>query len=231
MIKVLIADDMEPICRRYRRILETDPEIEVLDCVQTGAAAVSVAEEKRPDVVLMDVEMETKLAGLDAALEILSRFPEMKVIILTVYEDDEIVFQAFQNGVTDYFLKNSPGTEIITCVKDAYQGTSPIRPVIAQKIRREFQRVKQKESSFMYTLQIVTQLTQTELDILDLTCQGYTRSEICRLRCVELSTVKTQIRNILKKFEMESMSEVAACINGLGIIDYLHMKNADHKKK
>ena len=83
----------------------------------------------------------------------------------------------------------------------------------------------------MYTLQIVTQLTQTELDILDLTCQGYTRSEICRLRCVELSTVKTQIRNILKKFEMESMSEVAACINGLGIIDYLHMKNADHKKK
>lgn len=72
---------------------------------------------------------------------------------------------------------------------------------------------------------------QSQELLLDLTCQSYTRSEICRLRCVELSTVKTQIRNILKKFEMESMSEVAACINGLGIIDYLHMKNADHKKK
>lgn len=224
MIRVLIAEDIEPVLKRYVRILKTDENIEVVGQVQTGREAAAVAIQQRPDVVLMDVEMETRTAGLDATKEILARRPETKIIILTVYEDDETVFQAFQLGVSDYFLKNSPPEEIISCVKDAYKNLSPIRPVIAKKIRDEFQRTKKQESSILYYMHTVSQLTQTELDILNLTAEGYTRQQICDIRCVELSTIKSQIHNILKKFNSSNMQELVATLNSYRIFDYLHQR-------
>ena len=226
MIKVLIAEDMPALLKKYQRLLEKDSELEVVAAVQNGYEAVMKTVLCQPDVILMDIEMETRTAGLDAASQILSQYPEVKIIILTSYEDDENVFQAFKLGVSDYVLKNSKQEELITCVKDAYAGRSPIRPVIAEKIRREFQRVKQSEDSFL----LVTQLTQTEIDILDLLRQGYERSEICSMRCVEMTTLKRHIHNILKKFDLDSMAEVVKLVNDLKIYDYLHnVKNMDLK--
>lgn len=222
MIKVLVVEDMYPIMKRYQTILEKDKEMEVVAAVQNGYEGVMMTALHRPDVVLMDIEMETCTAGLDASKQILAQFPDTKIIILTVYEDDETVFSAFQLGVSDYILKNSKNNEIITCVKDAYHNCSPIRPVIAEKIRREFQRVKKSENSFLYNLQILIQLTATEIDILDLLSKGYTRTKICEIRCVEMSTIKTQVHNILKKFDKSSIAEVIDMLNQLQIFDYLH---------
>lgn len=224
-IKVLVAEDMLPIMKRYKNILDKDSEIQVVAAVQSGYEAVLMVGVHHPDVILMDIDMETRTAGLDATRQILAHFPDTKIIILTVYEDDETVFNAFQLGVSDYILKNSNPNEIITCVKDAYYNRSPIRPVIAEKIRQEFQRIRKNETSFLYCLQLVTQLTQTEIDILDLLNKGYTRQQICDVRCVEMSTVKTQIHSILKKFEKDSAAEVLAMLNELKIFDYLHNLN------
>ena len=230
MIKVLIAEDMPALLKKYQRLLEKDGELEVVAAVQNGYEAVMKTVLCQPDVILMDIEMETRTAGLDAASQILSQYPQVKIIILTSYEDDDNVFQAFKLGVSDYVLKNSGQEELITCVKDAYYGRSPIRPVIAEKIRREFQRVKQSEDSFLYNLMLVTQLTQTEIDILDLLRQGYERPEICAMRCVEMTTLKRHIHNILKKFDLDSMAEVVKRVNDLKIYDYLHnVKNMDLK--
>lgn len=224
MIRVLIAEDITPVLNRYVRILNKDDEIEVVGKVQTGQEAVENALTQHPDVILMDVEMETRTAGLDAAKRILAEEPQAKIIILTVYEDDETVFQAFQLGVSDYFLKNSPPDEIISCVKDAYRNLSPIRPVIAKKIRDEFQRMKTQENSILYCMHTVSQLTQTELDILNLTAEGYTRQQICEIRCVELSTVKSQIHNILKKFGKNNMQELVSMLNSFHIFEYLRQR-------
>ena len=224
MIRVLIAEDIEPVLRRYGRILGTDPEIEVIAQVQTGEEAAREALLLHPDVILMDVEMETRTAGLDASRTILSQAsPTPKIIILTVYEDDETVFEAFRLGVTDYVLKNSAPEELIGCVRDAYLNRSPIRPAIARKIRDEFQRIKKQEDSLLYCIQIVSQLTQPELDILTMMSRGYTRSQICEIRCVELSTVKSQIHTILKKFGKNNMQELIAMLNHLHVLEYLHL--------
>ena len=224
MIRVLIAEGIEPVLRRYGRILGTDPEIEVIAQVQTGEEAAREALLLPPDVILMDVEMETRTAGLDASRTILSQAsPTPKIIILTVYEDDETVFEAFRLGVTDYVLKNSAPEELIGCVRDAYLNRSPIRPAIARKIRDEFQRIKKQEDSLLYCIQIVSQLTQTELDILTMMSRGYTRSQICEIRCVELSTVKSQIHTILKKFGKNNMQELIAMLNHLHVLEYLHL--------
>ena len=221
MIRVLIAEDFLPILKKCKNNLNKDPQIEVVAAVTSGREAVQKAIELKPDVALLDIEMETLHAGLDATKKILTQLPNTKIIIFTVYEDDETVFRAFQLGVSDYVLKNANESELTQCVKDAYLGRSPIRPVIASKIRREFQRVKSHEKSMLYCLQIVSQLTQSEIDILDLCDQGYSRAEICDIRHVEMSTIKTQIRSLLKKFQMNNVDEVLEVLRSLDILNML----------
>lgn len=233
MIRILIADDLLPLCKRYENYINKASGMETVGIANTGAEAVELACRLKPDIVLMDIEMETRTAGLEASNQILTLLPETKIIILTVYEDDEFVFNAFQLGVCDYVLKNASKEDIISCIQDAYEGSSPIRPVIAEKIRREFQRVRKSEQSFLYCLHIITQMTQTEIDILDLLSQGYSRAQICEIRCIELSTVKTHITNILKKFQKNSTAEVIALMNNLQIFDYIRniSKNMPLKTK
>ncbi len=222
IITVLVVDDIAPLRQRYINFLSQDQAIKVVAEADDRPSVVQKTKEHNPDVILMDIDMDTATAGLDATKEILADYPDIKIIILTVHEDDDKVFTAFQLGVSDYILKNSPPDEIVTCVKDAFYDRSPIRPVIAEKIRLEFQRIRNSEISFMYCLQLVSQLTKTEIDILDLLYQGYTRQEICDLRYVEMSTVKTQIRKILKKFEVRSMANVIEELKASGIMEYLH---------
>jgi DNA-binding NarL/FixJ family response regulator len=226
---VLIAEDMPALLRKYKRELEKESGIEVVACVQSGYEAVMQSAMLRPDVVLMDIEMESRTAGLDASRQILSKLPNTKIVILTVYEDDESVFQAFQLGVSDYVLKNSSHDELLTCIQDAHDGRSPIRPVIAEKIRREFQRAKTSEQSLLFNLQIISQLTPTELDILNLLNQGISRQEICELRCIVPSTIKTHVHNVLKKFDKQSAVEVISQLNALHIFEYLNRGNMDAK--
>ncbi len=229
MIRVLIAEDMPALLRKYKRELEKESGIEVVASVQSGYEAVMQTALLRPDVVLMDIEMETRTAGLDAARQILSKLPDTKIVILTVYEDDESVFQAFQLGVSDYVLKNSSHDELVTCIQDANIGRSPIRPVIAEKIRREFQRATTSEQSLLFNLHLISQLTPTELDILNLLNQGLSRQEICELRCIVPSTLKTHIHNVLKKFEKQSAAEVISQLNALHIFEYLNHGNLEPK--
>ena len=226
-IKTIIAEDIIPILNRYKKILEKDDEIQVVAAVQNGYEAVMMAAIHQPDVILMDIEMESKKAGLEASKQILSQFPQTKIIILTVYEEDDLVFDAFKIGVVDYMLKNSKSDHIIKGVKDAYYDRSPIRHVIADKIRKEFQRVKNNEESFLYNLQILIQLTPTELDILHLLVKGKSRREICDIRHVEISTVKSQIHSILRKFDKSTIIEVIDLLNDLKIFETLKSLQRD----
>lgn len=221
VIKVLIAEDMEPLRKKYFNILSKDPSISVVGCAGNGYEAVMLAALHRPDVALMDIEMEDREAGIRATRELSRQFPGMKVIILTVYEEDEMIFSAFNAGAVDYMVKSSASSEITNGVKDAYYNRSPIRPMVAEKIRREFRRVKTKESSFLYCIGVLSQLTHTEMDVLDLLAQGKSRKEICDIRFVELSTVKTQIHNILKKFKKDTITDVITLLDGFNVFETL----------
>lgn len=215
---------MEPIRVKYAYYLGQCPEIELTGSVSSGTEAVSAALASPPDIILMDIEMETKDAGIRASREILASLPDIKIIILTVYEDDELIFSAFQLGVCDYMLKNSSNEEIISGIKAAYEGRSPIRPEIAGKIRSEFKRVKTYETSFLYMLNLLASLTVTELDTLYLLSSGHTRADICAIRHVEMSTVKSQIHSILHKFKKKSISEIITSTEDLHLLE-LVIKN------
>ena len=207
-IKVLIAEDVAPIRKRYLKILNSHPSIEVVGDVESGTDACILAKKLKPDVVLMDIEMECKDAGIRATGEILAENPQIKIIILTVYEEDELIFSAFRLGACDYILKNSSEEDIISGVIGAYHNSSPIRPEIADKIRNEFQRVKTYESSFLFMLNLLSTLTPRELDTLYLLSNGYSKKDVCEMRCVEMSTVKSQVHNILKKFNKKKIADI-----------------------
>jgi DNA-binding NarL/FixJ family response regulator len=207
-IRVLIAEDMEPLRRKYVTMLSQYDEIEVIADVGTGVEACQLALKLSPDVILMDIEMETKDAGIRAISSILTDSPEILIIVLTIYEEDDTVFSAFQLGACDYLLKNSKQEELGQSIIAAYNNQSSLHPEIANKLRTEFRRIKTYESSFLFMLNILITLTPRELDTLYLLSNGYTRREVCEKRCIEMSTVKTQIRSILKKFNKRNIQDV-----------------------
>lgn len=207
-IKVMIAEDMEPLRKKYISILKQCKEIEVVADVGTGKEACCLTNELSPDVILMDIEMETKDAGIRAIGKILSEHPEIRIIILTIYEEDEMVFSAFQLGACDYILKNARDEELILAVIAAFHNQSTIRPEISTKLRNEFKRIKTYESSFLFMLNILATLSPKELDTLYLLSNGYTRKEVCQLRCIEMSTLKSQIHSILKKFNKKKIQDI-----------------------
>lgn len=220
-IRVLVADDIEAHRRRFARLICSQPDMELAGQAQSGYEAVLLAAVEKPDVILMDIEMENKFAGINAAKEILHRFQDTKIIMLTVHEDETSIFEAFSFAIADYIVKTSSSEEILAGIRGAYQGNSPIRSNIAQKLRREFARAKRSEASLLLTLSSLSKLTVSELDVLKLFCQGYSKRQIAQIRTVELDTIKKQTTNILKKFEAQRISDITCILNEIDLWKYL----------
>ena len=222
MIRLLIADDekleREALAELVQRRFEREV---VLEVAENGRKAADTAVLWGADLILMDIEMETPDAGIRATQRILQDDPGIRIIILTVYEEDELIFTAFQLGVCDYILKNACQEEILGSIRNAFENNCPLRPEIASRILGEFKRVRSYETSFLYAVNIVSSLTTTELEILGLLLEGKSRREICKLRQVEMSTVKTQIHNILLKFDKTSMDEVIDMIRTMNLSDFI----------
>ena len=216
-IRVLICEDSEPILAKYQIVLSKDKDLEVVGTANNGYAAAVQAAALRPDVILMDIKMESAEAGIDASKQILTYLPHVHIIILSVYLDDDLVYKAFQTGVINYLNKDVSSSELIQAIKDAYSGLTTLPPIVAEKLRREFARVTNYNESLVYTLHKLIRLTATELDILNLLIKGYSRTEICKMRYVEMTTVSTQIRSILKKMEKGHTRELVESLISLGI--------------
>ncbi|HBF39220.1 MAG TPA: DNA-binding response regulator, partial [Firmicutes bacterium] len=127
-IRLIIADDMLPIREYLSMVLSHESDMEVLEVVGSGSEAVERASVTRPDVILMDLEMETPRAGVEAISRLMSMNIDIRCVVLTHFSDDETVFAAFEAGATDYVLKDSSATEIIEAVRAAANDMSPIRP-------------------------------------------------------------------------------------------------------
>ncbi|PLR81150.1 response regulator transcription factor [Bacillus sp. V33-4] len=220
-IKILIADDMEANRRRLDRMIRAAGNLSLVASAKSGYEAVAYAAVKRPDIILMDIEMESQMAGINAAAEIHKILPETKVIMLTVHQDNNIVFAAFQTGIVDYVIKTAPKEEILEAIYSASSNQSPIRPIIAEKIRQEFARIKKSEDHLTHFFKIIANLTPSELEVLKLLCSGLKRKEIAEARAVEIETIKKQIGRLLQKFNKKTTREIVEEVNELKLFDIL----------
>lgn len=220
--KVLICEDLLPIGKKYQFILNQEPDIEVIGLALSGREAVKLVLENQPDVILMDIEMETPTAGIEATRKILTIYPNIKIIILTVHRNDELIFQAFSIGAVDYMFKNVPPESVVESVRNALHNSSTFLPEISVKLREEFRRLKQTNNSLLATFNKLFRLSRTELEVLELFLHGMTRSEVTRIRMVEVSTTKSQIRSILQKTEYSSMQDLVDTLQELNIATFIH---------
>lgn len=221
-IRTLICEDIDPIRRRYALILSREKDICVIGQAATGEEGVRIALEEKPDVVLMDIEMETHTAGIDACRRILKQLPETKCIVLTVHRNDELIFEAFNAGVVDYMFKNVSPAEIVESVRNALHNNSVIHPEISARLMREFRRLQRTNASLLSVFNQLFRLSRTELEILELFLHGMTRAEVCQARMVELSTTKSQIRSILQKTEYDSIQDLVSAITSLNMVSLVH---------
>ncbi len=203
-----MADDSPEIRSYFANMISHEADMELAGTASSGAEAVQMARELRPDIILMDIQMETRIAGISASKQILTEFPETKIIILTILEDDDLLFQAYCAGVIDYIIKTDSISQILTSVRNAYHNQMILRPKYAEKIILELKRVREEQNDLLHGLNILTMLSNSEFEVLKCLYQGMNARQISESRYVSQGTVKSQIHSILKKFDMKSVSDV-----------------------
>lgn len=221
-IKVIIVDDIADIREYFASILAKEPDMMLIGQAKSGAEAVKLAKELKPHVILMDIMMETPTSGLEATEKILADNPDIKIIILTIQEDDNLLFRAYCVGVMDYILKTDSVSYISNSIRNVYQNQLLLRPNVAQKIVGEFTRLKEQHKSIIYVFNMMSSLTNSEFEILCLFFNGSNSREIAKTRFVSSTTVKSQVNSILHKFKMKNMKEVVQLLKQMKFDDFMN---------
>lgn len=219
-IRILIVDDMKEIRMHLaEEIGEKAERIEVVGTASCGQEAVSLVPELLPDVVLMDIQMETRTAGISAIQKIHGDFPNIKCIALTIHEDEEFIFRAYLAGAVDYIIKTQPIEKIIQSIEAVVENRLLLRPEVGKKLIDVYQQIQEKQVRMKETMQVMLRINTTEYDILKLACQGMTYRQIAQQRFVEETTIRSQVNHILKKFNKKKMKDVIAQLRELDIFD------------
>jgi NarL family two-component system response regulator LiaR len=200
-IKVVIVDDHELVRGGLETILGLFDDIELVGQADSGAAAVKLCIQKRPDVVLMDLVLPGGMDGTEATRELLSTCPDVKVLALTSFSDPELIQRVLRAGALGCLLKNVSGKELAAAIRKAHEGTSTLAPEAADALVHAISSPHVEEHAG---------LTRRELEVLGLMVEGLTNSEIAERLVVSLSTVKTHVSSVISKLGAATRTEAAA---------------------
>jgi len=214
-IRVLLVDDHHLFREGLARILNSQKEFEVVGEATNGLQALEEARRLEPQLILMDVAMPV-CDGLEATQRIKQELPDVTVVMLTVCDENEKLFEAIRHGAQGYLLKSIRRQEILSLLKGAMNGEAAITTALAGRMLEEFRRLHQydrddpeEESSI---------LTEREKEVLVLVATGATNREVADRLCVSIHTVKTHMRNILEKLHVSSRREAASLARRQGLI-------------
>ncbi|EPY08397.1 LuxR family transcriptional regulator [Paenibacillus sp. E194] len=208
-IKVLLVDDHEMVRIGLAAVLNTEEGIEVVGEASNGMDGIRLAQEYKPDVVLMDLVMDG-MDGIETTRKLLQLYPDCKVIVLTSYLDDEKMYPVIEAGAFSYLLKTSRATEIAEAIRAAARGQSVLESQVASKMMNRFRQPAQPTAAH-------EQLTEREMDVLRLLAQGKSNQDIADDLFIGIKTVKFHVTNILAKLGVEDRTQAAiyAYKNGL----------------
>jgi DNA-binding NarL/FixJ family response regulator len=208
-IKVLIAEDQQLVRRAFSMMLSLEEDLKVVALAADGAEAIQLARQWRPDIVLMDLQMP-RVGGIGAMKRILEELPETKIIVLTTFDTDELVFEAISAGAHAYLLKDSSEAEILDTIRGVHAGQSRLSPGIARKVFDEFRR--QRPSGAAETEEggsADEELTAREEKVLALVAKGKSNREISETVFLAEGTVKNYVSKIMEKLHVSSRTELA----------------------
>ncbi len=201
-IKLLIADDHAVVREGTRQILEREADINVVAEAADGEEAVRMADKSSPDVIIMDIAMP-KMDGIEATKQIKSLHPNIAILILTAYDDDQFVFNLIEAGAAGYLLKSVRGHELVEAVRAVNAGESVLHPAIARKVLNRFAPAAGKEPK----PKVLEVLSDREVEVLQLAARGLSNQDIANELCLSLRTVQAHLGHIFNKLQVSSRTE------------------------
>jgi DNA-binding NarL/FixJ family response regulator len=203
-LRVVICDDHALFRRGLEMVLENEPDIEVVGEATDGIQAVEKAQELMPDVILMDVRMP-KRSGIEATQQIKELLPHVKILVLTISDEEADLYDSIKAGAAGYLLKEISTDEVADAIRSVWAGHSRISPAMASKLLTEFQAMTKRADDRQ---QIAPpRLTDRELEVLRLVAKGLNNRDIAKNLYISENTVKNHIRNILEKLQLHSRME------------------------
>ena len=195
MIRLLLVDDQDIFRQGLATLLATEPDLEIVGQADNGIGAIALTEKLQPDVILMDIQMPI-CDGVTATCEIVKRYPWMRILVLTTFDDDEYIGKSLQAGAKGYLLKRKPTEEMAIAIRAVNRGYAQLSPEIAPKV---FAQIKPVDSA---SLEYLDTLSHRELEVLHLVGQGKNNREISNVLHLSIGTVKNYITQILSKLEL-----------------------------
>lgn len=208
MIKVLIADDQELIRQSLQIILGIENNIEVIGSVANGLEVIRSVRKEKPDVILMDIRMP-EMDGVVCTRIIKENYPDIKIIILTTFDDDEYVFNALKYGASGYLLKGISTKELADAIRKVYQGSAMINEDITSKVVRLFSKMAQSNLTIQIDEQQTASLKPTEWHIIALIGRGMSNKEIAGKLALSEGTVRNSLSVILSKLDLRDRTQLA----------------------
>jgi len=199
--QILIADDHGLLRAGLSALLDAEPDMEIVGEADCGSVALQKAIQLRPDIILMDLSMPD-IGGIEATRKIKELLPAVRVLILTIHEDKELLQEAIRAGAAGYILKRAVKTELIDAIHAVMGGDSYLHPAMARFL---FTETKPEPSPYHGP---VEQLTPREVDVLKLVAQGYTNNQAAEILCVSVRTVEFHRRNLMSKLNLTSRAEL-----------------------
>lgn len=214
-LRILLVDDHEVVRLGLRSLLQRHPNFDVVAEAGNANEAVQKALDNKPDIVLMDVRLPGG-NGIEACEKITAKLPETKVIMLTSYAEDELLFSAIRAGAVGYVLKQIGSKDLIRAIESAAQGEATLDPSLTQRVFSEMRRVVQKEEQTAFA-----DLTAQEMQVLALIAEGKTNREIAENLFLSEGTVRNYVSSILSKLGVSNRAEAAAYAVQHHLKDYI----------
>ncbi len=217
MIRVLLVDDQTLVRQGIQTLLELEEDLNVVGVAANGQQAIEQVAQLQPDVVLMDVRMPV-MDGVAATREITQRWPEVGVIILTTFDDDEYVIEGLKAGARGYMLKDADSSEIVAAIRIVASGEALIQPSITRKVLAEFARLASERHVQPPTQRLAEPLTERELEVLRAIAAGHSNREIAGQLFISEGTVKNHVSSLLAKLAVRDRTQAIIRARELGLI-------------
>jgi len=216
-IRVLLVDDHTLVREGFAKMLELEPDIEVVGQAANAEDAIALVKKNNPEIVLMDVRLSED-SGIDATKRIKEECPKVEVIFLSMYNEDEYIFEAIKAGASGYVLKDISKEELVRAIRVVHSGESLIQPSLAKKVLKEFAHLA-TEPPHSQTKTPLREISDRELEVLKYVSNGRSNKQIADTLLISETTVKAHLRSIFRKLEVNDRAQAVAYAMRKGLVE------------